>query len=108
MLSISFNTYNEFFIKYLGLIDNKSIKYSEGDTLFLTVNGKKQTPMNPATALVRHQFMEIILRLAIKRYYDTKQVKSEADAVKEAFREFLLPKCSDYDVHIWRKERYWN
>ncbi len=37
--------------------------------------------MNPATALVRHQFMEIILRLAIKRYYDTKMAETEAEAV---------------------------
>ena len=57
IISISFNTYNELFIKYLNFIDNKYIKFSEGDTLFLTVNGKKQTPLNPATALVRFQFM---------------------------------------------------
>ena len=108
MLSLSFNTYNEFFIKYLGLIDNKHIRFSDGDTLFLTVNGKRQTPMNPATALVRHQFMEILLRLALKRFYEPKIAQSEPEAVNMAFDEYFVQRCSDYDVHGWRQERYWN
>ena len=70
--SIPFNAYTDIVAKQLNLVDNKVVKYAESDTLFLTVNGNKKTPLNPANALVRFQFLEILIRLGLKRYYDCK------------------------------------
>jgi len=33
----------------------------------------KSSAFNPGTALVRYQFMEILMRLAFKRYEETKE-----------------------------------
>ena len=70
--SIPFNAYTDIVAKQLNLVDNKVVKYAESDTLFLTVNGNKKTSLNPANALVRFQFLEILIRLGLKRYYDCK------------------------------------
>lgn len=54
--AIPFNGYNDTVAKQMSLVDNRSVKFAESDTLFLTVNGNKKTPLNPANALVRFQF----------------------------------------------------
>ncbi len=71
--AIPFNGYNDTVAKQMSLVDNRSVKFAESDTLFLTVNGNKKTPFNPANALVRFQFFEILIRLALKRYFDCKR-----------------------------------
>ena len=59
--SIPFNAYTDIVAKQLNLVDSKVVKYAESDTLFLTVNGNKKTSLNPANALVRFQFLEILI-----------------------------------------------
>lgn len=71
VFSIAFNTYNEVVIKQLALVDGSIVRFAESDTLFLSVNGNKKTPLNPANALVRFQLMEVLMRIAFKRYYES-------------------------------------
>ena len=56
-------------MKYIGLVDGKEVRFAESDTIFLTVNKRnKPTNLNPGIALVRYQFLEVLIRLALKRY----------------------------------------
>lgn len=54
------------------------------DRLFIAVNsgGQKKTSMNPEKALVRFELLEIMVRAAIKRFTESGEIESEADAVK--------------------------
>ena len=46
-------------------------KLTEMDLTFSTIKGRPKTAkFQPRTALVRFEFLEILLRLAIKKYYD--------------------------------------
>jgi hypothetical protein len=69
LLSISFNAYNKFAVKKIKLVDGKNIRFADSDILFLKVNGRNQIGANSMISLVRFQFLEILLKLALKRYY---------------------------------------
>ena len=72
MFSIPLNCYTDF-VKQVNLVDGKTINFAESDTLFITVNKRtKATNIVPGTALVRFQFLEILTRLAFKRYEESK------------------------------------
>ena len=55
------------------MIDGENLKQADADRLFITVNAgtKVKNPLISANALIRYQFMEILLRLAIKFYFET-------------------------------------
>jgi len=51
----------------------------------------KPTPTNPGVALVRFQFLEILMRLAFKRYEETKEASSKGEAIRLLHEKNLLP-----------------
>ena len=56
-------------VKQVGLLDGRVINQTTSDTEFLAINKRsKATNLNPGVALVRFQFMEILMRLAFKKY----------------------------------------
>ena len=70
VFSITLNAYTDF-VKQIALVDGTTIRFAASDTEFISMNKRsKATAMNPGVALVRFQFMEILMRLAIKRYYE--------------------------------------
>ncbi len=72
MFSILLNCYTDF-VKQIGLHDGKIINATTSDTEFLSINKRtKPSNLNPGLALVRFQFMEILMRLAFKRYDESK------------------------------------
>ena len=71
VFSVALNQYTEFIKEVLNLIDGEHLNQSDADRYFITVNANKRGPLIPANALVRCQFMEILIRLAIKRYFDS-------------------------------------
>jgi len=71
VFSISLNCYTDF-VKQIGLVDGNIIKFAASDTVFLSINkNSKATALNPGVALVRYQFLEIMMRLALKRYEES-------------------------------------
>jgi hypothetical protein len=52
--------------------------------------------------------MEVLVRIAIQKYYKSKQVPTVMDAIKMAFDVSIIPFISKYDSHEWRKKRLWN
>ena len=73
VFGIGLNSYTDFLKEELQIIDGTQLKYADTDRLFITVNAgnKVKNSMIPANSLVRYQFMEILMRLAIKKYYDS-------------------------------------
>jgi hypothetical protein len=63
---------------------------------------------NPGNALVRYEFLEILVRIAHDRYIRTKQLKSILNAITLLFESYLLPYMIQFDSNKWRVERYWN
>ena len=87
------------------------------DLTFSTVKGRqKTTKFQPRTALVRFEFMELFLRLAIRRYFDSifqtlclaKEINSEYEALEKFFEQNMIPNCSQFNSQEFRDKRYWN
>ena len=71
IFSVALNAYTDFAKDVLNIIDGVYVKTADADRLFITVNANVRTPLIPANALVRFQLMEIIVRLGLKRYYES-------------------------------------
>jgi hypothetical protein len=69
-------------------------------------NEVKNNPRNPANSLVRYQFLEIIVRLALDKYLRKKIVASPTEAVTQLLNQDMWPTLSKYDSNKWRWERY--
>ena len=63
------------------MVDREKLNLSNCDTMFISVNVNKQTALVPQKALVRYKFIEIIMKLAIKRYYECGEVSTELEAI---------------------------
>lgn len=82
-----------------------NINITETDTLFFTTNKReKATNLNPGNALIRYQFVEIMLRLALK--YVKKN--DQAESIKEFGTEVLEKSLKTGKAQDFRFERYWN
>lgn len=67
----------------------------------------KNSYLNPGVALIRYQFLEILARLALKRYEDTKQASSKGEAIKMMYEKNLFPLFGKEDSQKFRDEKYW-
>lgn len=70
--------------------------------------GGPVTFLNPGIALIRHQFLEILLRLAIKRYYDSGEANSNAEAIRMLFEYNLRPTYGKFASQAFRDMKFWN
>jgi NLR family CARD domain-containing protein 3 len=107
VFSIPLNCYTDF-VKQIDLVNGKDIRFAESDTLFLTQNKRNKTSyLNPGVALVRYQFLEVLSRLALKRYEDTKLANSKGEAIKMMYERNLYPFYGKDDPQKFRDEKYW-
>lgn len=81
VFSIGWNTFTEFVNTSLNVIDKEKFNLADCDRLFISVNSSKRAALIPANALCRFKFLEIIMRMAIKRYYETGEAQSELEAI---------------------------
>lgn len=96
-------------MKTFNLIDNVVIKFATIDTAFLQiVRNSKASALNPGNGLIRYQFLEIIMRLAFKRYEESKEVATKLEAVQQFVQLNLKDSYQNVDTQVWRKTRYWN
>lgn len=85
------------------------MKLSDIDFEFIvTKAGAKKTEMNPERWLIRYQFMEIFVRIALHKYHKSKRVATQYEAVENLWHEHLLPFFVKFDCHKWRVEQLWN
>jgi hypothetical protein len=67
---------------------------SDADRFFITVNSGKKGPLIPANALIRFQFLEIFLRMALKKYFESSEALTEWQAVEMMIENNLKPAAS--------------
>lgn len=69
----------------------------------------KGNPRNPDRGLVRHQFMEVIVRLAEEKFVKSKVCESYFEAVKKIIEEHFIEKFkrSFHFINTWREKYYW-
>jgi hypothetical protein len=111
VFGIEWLIYNEFVCNKINLVDGVEIKLTASDLLFKAINGRPSVAgaSNSTTlSLVRHEFMEVLLKLSIQRYYDTGAVPTRVEAVKKLYDTHLCKYAGNLDSQRWREERYWN
>ena len=109
IFSIGTNTFSDIISNCPGLVDNDTLKLSDLDLEFVATNaGVARHKFNPERQICRHEFMEIFVRIAITKYYKTKQVDSIPQAVFKIFNSNLKDFFVQFDCHKWRRERLWN
>mmetsp|Transcript_17127 Transcript_17127/g.16800 ORF Transcript_17127/g.16800 Transcript_17127/m.16800 type:complete len:204 (+) Transcript_17127:389-1000(+) len=107
--SIGTNTFSDIVSNCPGVINNENFKLSDLDLEFVATNaGLGRAKFNPDRQLVRHEFIEIFVRIAITKYYKNKLVETIPEAISKLYEENLKDMFSRFDCHKWRKERLWN
>lgn len=102
--ALTLNSYTDY-LKQAGVYKGKTITFTDTDTLFFTTNKRdKPSNLNPGNALIRHQFLEIIFRLALK-FEKKNHVEESVKNFCENVVEQSLKKGKSQD---WRLDRYWN
>ena len=66
----------------------------------------KHQVYNPANALVRYEFMEMIVRVAFDRYIRTKNTQYLHEAVESLLTDHMLPRLKELCSDSWRTEKY--
>lgn len=66
----------------------------------------KNNPRNPANALVRYQFMEILVRIALDKFLKTGQAGSPSEAIFIMLNNHIKPNLSHILADKWRFSRY--
>lgn len=85
------------------------MKLSDIDFEFIvTKSGNQKSEMNPERWLIRYQFMEILVRIALHKYYKSKLVDTQFEAIHQLMETHLLPHFMKFDCHKWRLENLWN
>lgn len=92
IFSIGQNQMN-MFMNELGCLDDDEsgkLKPSDSDRMFITVNAGKKGTYVPAKNLVRFQFVEFLIRCAIEKFYQSKIVETEHEAVQRFCDEYIV------------------
>jgi hypothetical protein len=89
------------------LVDGTGFKLADIDfnmkaTCF---NEVKSNPRNPGNALVRFEFMEILVRIASDKYFKTGVCLTQADAVEHLLIE-MVPFMETVNSETFRWEKY--
>jgi hypothetical protein len=105
---IGFNTFAEF--AFNANVIDQHVALKDIDINFIATKAGTKTPispLNPKKLIVRHNFLEIFLRIAEDKYLKPKIVTCIFDAVKMLFDDVLIPEMKKYDPNEWRKKAYW-
>ena len=112
---ITQNNLTEFISRCPGMCD---IKY-DINNIYLTQKtvcgnlldkeDRKKNNKNLSDNIVRHQFMNLLVRSAKDKYVTVLKVtKDVLEATKMTFEKHYDPAIKGFEYHKWRKERYYN
>ena len=95
-----------------GMVDGKTLKLSDLDLEFIATKAQNiQNKQNPERALVRHNWIEIFVRLCQTKYIKNGagglNVKNWQDCFSMMLKQNVLPLFKKYDCHAWRKSICW-
>jgi hypothetical protein len=90
------------FCRKAGVLD-KQFNINHLDIIFKAANANEmETEQNPIFGLVRFEFFESIVRIALQKF---PQVK--ADMAVKTLIDFIRPTIDKYDLMKWNWERFW-
>jgi hypothetical protein len=104
-----FINYNELllFLTKTGVVDEITFRKVDYDVIFKAVNfNEMESTLNPTHGVVRYEFIETIIRVAVEKYKVQGTAQTEDEAVKRMLYELLAPKIGEFDGNIWRQARY--
>ena len=99
LLAIGWNVFRDFVADTLEATDNK-FKPEDCDRLFIVVNAsqKKSGENNPDKQLCRSEFVEIMIRIAIKKFCENGELENEGDALDKLWKEYLHPHQQETNI----------
>jgi hypothetical protein len=116
---VKLNTY-KLFLDECGIPDNDTCTWKDLDTMFLSTNVEEdgdsaEGDANDDRALMRFEWLEIIIRIAFAKYLDTEEDEyncdDPSDAVQLLCEKNILPKlkpCACHNKDDFRKTRMYN
>jgi hypothetical protein len=91
----------------IGLLDAE--KLAEADLLFTFIKKKPKKGKNhPKTGVIRFEFIEIIWRLALMKFFETGSTNTESEALENIFKSFVIPTCHQYNSQTFRETHKWD
>jgi NLR family CARD domain-containing protein 3 len=104
---ISKTMFNEIINGIQPSIIDSNLSIAAIDLEFITtVSGFKGGKLNPNRDLIRFQFLEIFVRLAVHKYFRTKIWKSKCEAIQKFFNEDIGVFLSKFRSYEWREHKY--
>lgn len=99
-------------MNHLGFVEPPHYIQNDSDLDYVSVTskGEKGNFRNPQAGLVRHQFLEYLVRSAVRKYHDNQDgvVETRAEAVK-IHLEKAKPFFEKFNLYEnWRRDRYFN
>ena len=107
--SIGINIFGDIISNFENLIDYKLLKLSDIDLDFVSTKAPSKIKYEflPERQLGRFQFLEILTRIGITKYYKTGVVKSIYESIEKCFEEHFKPFLSKFDSRSWRNNELW-
>jgi hypothetical protein len=101
--ALTLNSYTDY-LKQAGVYKNKTVNFTDTDTLFFTTNKReKPTFLNPGNAVIRYQFLEIMLRIGLK--YG--KAKDSIEGLKDFWVNVIEKSLKFGKSEDFRNTRYW-
>ena len=86
---------------------DKNFKISDVD-LALKASKYTTNTINTAYGIVRHEFLEFLIRISLDKYFRSGIFKTEIEAVSFFFENNFSKFFNIYDQDKWRLERFYN
>jgi hypothetical protein len=88
---------------------DKSFRVADLDVNIIACNyNTLGSKFDPGFGVIRHEFMELLVRIAIDKYIKPGICKSESDAIKKLVEGYPLEYMSKFDISKWKWERLYN
>ena len=104
-MCIGTNTFSDVVNNLNGFVDGKNFQLADLDLEFISTNaGGKSSKRNPERMLVRHNWMEIFVRLSITRFQKKeKSASGPLEAMQIMFSQYLDQYFTRFKASTWRK-----
>lgn len=103
---IGSNTFSDVVSQLPGFIDGVNFNLADLDLEFISTNANgKPSKRNPERMLVRHNWMEIFVRLAVTRFVKKEKIASGPnEAMRIMLDNYLNPYLDRFTASVWRKK----
>ena len=92
------------------LVDQKTLNTADLGIAYIASKAadmSMKSKLVPMKELIRHNFLEVHIRLAQQKYIKSGLFKTYHEALKSMMTTYIVPQYQAYDVHIWRKKSLW-